>query len=138
MKRKLFVTAFALFLLALTQHFAVAQKPAAATRVKFAKGATTAIVVGRLRNFKDRAAFVIRVKKGQTLEVNQLGGGKNTGLVYLNISNPAGEDASDGEANCNNRKRIENTAVGDYRIDVTECGKADAWRGAFRLKFTVK
>ena len=122
------------------RHSAPAQKlvSAPATRVKFARGATKALVAGRLRNFKDRAEFVIRVKKGQTLEINQLTGSKNGGSVYLGILSPSGEDASDGEANCNNHKRVENTAVGDYRISVTECMKADAWRGAFRLNFTVK
>lgn len=138
MKRKFLITVSTLFLLALTQHFALAQKSAAATRVKFARGATTSIVSGRLRGFKDRTTFVIRVKKGQTLTVNQLNGRNSRGSVYLGILSPSGEDASDGEANCNNNKRVEDTIAGDYRIDVTECRKADAWRGTFRLKFTVK
>ncbi len=127
-----------LFLVILTQHFVSAQKPAAATRVRFAKGATTAIVMGRLKNYKDRTAFVIHVKKGQTLGINQLQSQNSTHYVYLGILNPSGEDVTDGEANCNNNKKIEDTAAGDYRIDVAECTKADAWRGAFRLKFTVK
>ena len=137
MKRKFLIAVSVLFLLALTQHFALAQKSTAATRVKFARDATTATVTGRFRGFKDRTAFVIRVKKGQTLEVNQLDSGSD-GSVYLGILSPSGEDESDGEANCNNHKRVENTTAGDYRIDVTECMKADAWRGTFRLKFTVK
>ncbi len=137
MKRKLSAIISVLFLVILTQHSALAQKSAhAATRVRFARGATKTVVTGHLRNFKGHTAFVVRVRKGQTLEVNQAGGGK--GAVSLGILSPSGEDVTDGEANCNNNKRIKDTAAGDYRIEVSECMKADAWRGAFRLKLTVK
>ena len=38
-------------------------------RVKFAKGAMSATVTGRLNNYKSKAVFTIRVKDGQTLTV---------------------------------------------------------------------
>jgi transglutaminase/protease-like cytokinesis protein 3 len=110
-----------------------------AVRVKFAKGATTAIATGNLQSYKSKAVvFVIRVKMGQTLSVEQLIPDNSNHYVTFGITNPSGEDVTDAEANCNNNKTIENTAAGDYRIEVTECTKADAWSGSFKIKFTVK
>ncbi len=107
-------------------------------RVKFAKGATSANVTGRLNNYKSKVVFVIRVKEGQTLTVEQIKPDNSSNYVTLIITSPSGEDVSDAEANCNSNKTIESTAAGDYQINVTECMKADAWSGNFKLKFTVK
>ncbi len=110
-----------------------------AVRVKFAKGATKAVANGSLTGYESKAVvFVIRVKAGQTLTVEQLLPRNSTKYITLGITNPSGEDVTDAEANCNNNKTIENTAAGDYRIEVTECSKADAWSGSFKIKFTVK
>ena len=109
------------------------------TRVKFAKGATKAVATGNLNGYKSKSVvFVIRVKAGQTLRVEQLILSKNTHYITFRITNPSGKNATDGEANCNNRKTVENTSAGDYRIGVTECAKADEWRGSFKIKFTVR
>ncbi len=110
-----------------------------AVRVKFAKGATKAIATGSLTGYKSKAViFLIRVKAGQTLSVEQLMSNNSTNYTTFSITSPLGEDVSDAEANCNNNKTIENTVEGDYRIEVTECAKADAWSGSFKIKFTVK
>ncbi len=109
-----------------------------AQRVKFAKGATSATVTGRLNNYNSKAMFVIRVKEGQTLTVEQIKANNSSRYVTLSITSPSGEDVTDAEANCNSNKTIESTAVGDYQVNVTECTKADAWSGNFKLKFTVK
>jgi hypothetical protein len=106
-------------------------------RVKFAKGAISVTVIGRLNNYDSKAVFIIRVKKGQTLTVQQIKA-NNSNYVTLIITSPSGEDVTDAEANCNSNKTIESTAVGDYQVSVTECMKADAWSGNFKLKFTVK
>lgn len=109
-----------------------------ATRVKFARGATKAVATGNLNGYKSKSiVFVIRVKAGQTLRVEQLILSKSTHYTTFSITDPSGKDATDSEANCNNRKKIENTSAGDYRIEVTECAKADEWRGSFKIKFTV-
>ena len=108
------------------------------TRVKFAKGLTGAIATGTLNGYRSKpVVFVIRVKAGQTLRVEQLILSESAHYTTFSITDPSGKDATDGEANCNNRKKIENTSAGDYRIAVTECAKADGWRGNFRIKFTV-
>ncbi len=110
-----------------------------AVRVKFAKGATKAIASGSLTGYKSKAVvFLIRVKAGQTLTVEQVMPENSSNYTTFGITNPSGEDVTDAEANCNNNKTIENTAAGDYRIEVTECSKADAWSGSFKIKFTVK
>lgn len=63
---------------------------------------------------------------------------KSTHYITFRITNPSGKNATDSEANCNNRKKIENTSAGDYRIEVAECAKADEWRGSFKIKFSVR
>jgi hypothetical protein len=129
-----FLILFALVLL-IVPVCSYGQKP---TRVKFAKGATKAVAVGTLNSYRSKPiVFVIRVKAGQTLRVEQLILSESAHCTTFSITNPSGKDAIDGEANCNNRKKIENTSAGDYRIAVTECTKADGWRGNFRIKFTV-
>ena len=45
---------------------------------------------------------------------------------------------ADLAANCNNEHRVRPTAAGDYTITVTECKKADRWRGRFRLRVGVR
>ncbi len=109
-----------------------------AQRVKFAKGATSATVTGRLNNYNSKAMFVIRVKEGQTLTVEQIKANNSSRYVTLSITSPSGEDVTDAEANCNSNKTIESSVAGDYQINVTECTKADVWSGNFKLKFTVK
>ena len=112
-----------------------AQKP---MRVSFYKGATTAIVSGNLRNYKDKKVFVIRVRRNQTLNTEQINSENSARYISVSIKSPSGEDATDSDASCNNRKEVAPTAAGDYTITVYECGKADAWRGRFKLKITVK
>ena len=109
-----------------------------AQRVKFAKGATSATVTGRLNNYNSKAMFVIRVKEGQTLTVEQIKANNSSRYVTLSITSPSGEDVTDAEANCNSNKTIESSVAGDYQINVTEFTKADVWSGNFKLKFTVK
>lgn len=109
------------------------------TRVKFARGATDAVATGRLNGYKSKSVvFVVRVKAGQMLRVEQLILSKSTRYITFRITNPSGKNATDSEANCNNRKKIENTSAGDYRIEVAECAKADERRGSFKIKFSVR
>ena len=119
--------------------FSTAVSAQKAARINFYKKATAAIVSSRLRNFKDKKVFVIKVRRGQTLRAEQI---KTplTALHYVTVSlkNPAGETVGDANASCNNRKEITLTAAGDYTITVYECQKADAWRGRFSLKVSVK
>jgi len=108
-----------------------AQKP---TRIKFKAGAVSSVVSGNLSGYKASRTFVIKVRAGQTLRTEQVG--NNAITIYL--TDPNGEDASDADASCNNRKEVTPTVAGDYIIKVVECQKADEWRGRFRFRVAVR
>lgn len=111
---------------------AAAQKT---TRVKFGRGAVSAVVSGHLSGYRSKKVFLIRVRSGQTLRTEQIGSRHN---ITLFIEAPNGEDVTDSDASCNNRKEVSPTLAGDYRITVVECQKADPWRGTFRFRITVR
>lgn len=111
---------------------AFAQKQA---RINFAKGAVSAVVTGRLSGYRDSKSFVIRVRPGQTLRTAQVG---DLHDITVYIQGPGGDDTGDSDASCNNRREISPTEAGDYRITVVECRKADAWRGQFRFRISVR
>ena len=120
-------------ILLITATFAFSQQ-----RITFKRGTNQAIVTGNLYGYKGKKVFVIRVRRGQTLRVEQIKPDSSNRYVTLSIKAPNGEDVTDSDASCNNRKRISPTRAGDYRIEVYECQKADPWRGRFRLKVTAK
>jgi hypothetical protein len=107
----------------------------AQTRITFRPGATSTTVTGRLTGFRSVRNYVIRVRRGQTLRVEQIR--EDSRRTTITISDPDGEDASDMDASCNNQKRVDPTKKGDYRINVRECIKADPWRGTFTLRIRV-
>ena len=104
------------------------------SRIKFARGAVAASVVGKLTGYGDSKTFLIKVRKGQTLRTQQTG--KNN--ITISIKDPNGEDVSDADASCNNRKEVTPTIRGDYLLTVVQCQKADEWRGTFRFRVTVR
>jgi hypothetical protein len=106
-----------------------------ATRVKFAKGATTAVVTGQLSGHKGEKTFVLRIGAGQTLSTAQEGDAHD---ITIYITGPHGEDVDDSDASCNNRREVSPTVAGDYKITVVECLKADPWRGTFKFRVTVR
>jgi hypothetical protein len=106
----------------------------AQTRIHFAPGATSTVVTGSLNGFKSRRVYVIRVRRGQRLRVEQIG---SSHLVSTTLEDPRGEDVSDMDASCNSHKDVSPTRRGDYRLTVGECMKADRWRGRFRLRIKI-
>jgi hypothetical protein len=118
--------------------FAAAVSAQKTTRINFRKGATTASVSGYLNGYKDRKVFLIRVRRGQTLQTEQIKSENSMRYVTVSIDTPTGEEAGDWDASCNSDKLIERTRAGDYRITVFECQKAAAWRGRFTLRVAVK
>lgn len=104
-------------------------------RIKFARGATSAVISGSLNGYKSKRTFVIRVRSGQKLTTAQVG----NNAITVDIKPPAGSTwEPDMAADCHNRHEVEPTDAGDYILTVTECQKADAWRGKFRLRVTVR
>jgi hypothetical protein len=109
-----------------------AQSP---TRIKFRPGATSAIVSGRLSGRHSTRTYLIKVRRGQTLTT------RNAGNRYITVSitPPKGSTyEQDMAADCHDRNSVSPTAAGDYRITVTECEKADPWKGTFKMKVTVR
>ena len=104
------------------------------TRIKFARGAVSASVSGKLKGYSDHKTYVIKVRAGQTLRTTQTG--KN--YITISIKDPNGNDPTDADASCNNRKEVNPTIAGDYTLTVVECQKADAWRGTFHFRVTVR
>jgi hypothetical protein len=105
------------------------------TRIKFARGATSAIVSGTINGYRSHRAFVIRVRRGQTLTTENV----DKNYITIGIDAPPGSTyEQDMAADCHHRNNVSPTAAGDYRIDVTECRKADAWKGRFRFRVTVR
>lgn len=125
----------ALSVMALTVIFTVDSPAQAASRVRFAGGAVSAVAAGSLNGYKDKRTFVIKVRAGQTLTTEQVGGRP----ITVEIIKPDGEPfEGDMDLSCHNRHEVTPTEAGDYRLVVTECQKADRWRGRFRLKVTVR
>lgn len=105
-------------------------------RIKFGRGATSVTVVGKLNHFDDQQTFVLEVRNGQSMKVEQIT--PNNRRTTLTITDPTGTDVTDMDASCNNQKLVKPTVGGDYRIRVFECKKADPWKGSYSLKITVK
>lgn len=106
-------------------------------RIKFARGAYSAIVTGKLTGFSSEQNYVISVGKGQTMMVKQIDrkGGK---YVSVYLTDPNGDDANDLDASCHSEAKVSPSMAGDYVIKVVECQKADPWKGSYSLKVTVK
>ena len=123
---------FFIALMSVSVGLSSAQK---ATRIRFARRATSAVVSGSLRNYRDKRVFIIRVNPGQTLQTTQVG---NSHHITVFIKSPSGEDVGDSDASCNNRREITPTEAGNYQITVVECQKAEPWRGQFKFRITVR
>lgn len=111
--------------------------PGAEERITFAKGETSKIVTGELKDYNDSKTFIIEVQKGQTLKTEQDKSDESLHYITAYVKNPAGAGVGDSDASCNNRREISPTEAGDYKIEVVECKKADPWKGSFKLKVSV-
>jgi hypothetical protein len=129
--KKLLLTLVALFIVT----FAASVNTHAQTRITFARGATSKIVSGQLDGFKGKRVYLIRVRAGQTLRTEQIG---SIHPITIEVLDPNGDIAADSDASCNNRKQVENTLAGTFKLIVTECRKADRWRGTFKFRVWVK
>jgi len=106
------------------------------TRIKFPRGAIHADVSGTLNSFRSKRVFVIKVRDGQTLRTEQLGGASRRITIF--VKDATGNEVGDADASCNDRKEVSPTVAGDYTIEVVECQKADPWRGRFTFRVTVR
>lgn len=128
--RKIILIAFTFVMISICSAAASAQ----VTRIHFAPGATSKVVTGTLHSYKSHRKFVIRVRAGQTLTTEDVG--KHP--ITLAIKGPPGSNyEQDMAADCHSHNEITPTAAGDYKITVTECQKADPWRGTFKMRIKV-
>ena len=129
MKQHLAITLVFMLLLA------GASGASAQTRVRFKKGATSAVVTGKLSNYKQKRVFLVRVRNFQTMEIRDIG----AHAVSIWVEGPPGSGyEQDLAADCHGHTDISPTAAGDYRLTVQECQKVDKWQGTFRVKVTVR
>ncbi len=133
--RNAFALIFVVLLLCLAAGDVSAQ---AEKRIKFKRGAVSAVATGKLSGYDDKKTFVIRVNAGRTLSTEQIRGATSNRYITILITGPNGEPVGDSDASCNNRREITPTVAGDYRIEVVECQKADPWRGSFKFRVTVR
>lgn len=107
-------------------------------RIRFRKGTYGKNVSGYLNSYSASKTYVLWASQGQTFKIRQLINNSSTKLITLSIESPSGEDISDNDASCNNRKEFVLPETGDYKIKVVECMKVDEWRGKFRFNVTIK
>lgn len=130
--KKLLLAAFALLILSVMSASVSAQK---ATRITFKRGSDRAIVTGTLDGYRSKRTFVIRVLKGQRMTTESAG----NNAITVSVEAPKGSTyEQDMAADCHDRNEVFPTAAGDYRITVTECQKADRWKGKFRMVVEVR
>ena len=131
MGKFLIASVAATFLSVLMTAAASAQRP---IRITFARGATSKVITGTLNGYRSHKTYVIYVKEGQTLTTEAV---KN--FITIGVEPPPGSTyEQDMAADCHDKNEVSPTARGDYRITVTECRKADRWRGTFKFKVTVR
>lgn len=102
-------------------------------RINFAKGATKIVVTGRLNGFKDSQVYLINLRGDQDFTVEGIGDNR----VSISVIGPGGEDVNDYAADCHSNFNLPKTKKGNYKIVVTECMKADSWKGLFKIKVSV-
>jgi len=122
----------AAFIFVISAPIAFGQK---ATSINFPRGTHETVVTGKLNGYASSKTYVIRVGKNQTITTEDVG--KNP--ISLTIIGPKGSNyEQEMAADCHSRNEITPTVAGTYRITVTQCTKADEWKGTFKFKITAK
>jgi hypothetical protein len=102
-------------------------------RIKFPRGATEATFTWAMNGFDDEQVLLIDVRAGQSLKIEDIGDNP----VTLSVCDPDGKNVDDYDLSCHGRFNLDKTKKGDYTVFVTECKKADPWKGDYRLKVTA-
>jgi hypothetical protein len=119
----------AVLLLCVSQVTAMTAQPV--RRIHFKPGTTSARLKGRLSGMSDRAVFVIRVRAGQHLAAEV----QSKNYAHVTMTSPSGQESDQDMQGTHTG--FDSTEAGDYRIVVTESGKADPWKGTFYINVTV-
>lgn len=124
--------ALAAFLFIISASSAFGQKPVS---INFPLGTHETVVTGKLNGYASSKTYVIRVGKNQTITTEDVG----EKPITITIVAPKGATyEQDMAADCHSRNEVTPTVAGTYRITVTECGKADEWKGKFKFKVVAR
>jgi hypothetical protein len=107
----------------------------AQTRVNFRRGMTTIVFTGKLSNYNQKRVFVVRVLRGQSMKIRDVG---NNAVSIWVQGPPHSGYQQDLAADCHGRSDVSPTVAGDYKLTIQECQKADRWRGVFKVRVTVR
>ena len=130
--KKIIILAAALCILVFASTEATAQKP---TEIKFARGTHQSIVTGKLTGYKASRTYTIRVGQSQTITTENAG--KKS--ITISIEAPAGSTyEQDMAADCHDKNEVTPTVAGTYKITVTQCTKAELWKGTFKFKVVAQ
>ena len=130
--KKIFLVIFTATLFSILSMTAFGQ---ATKRINFVRGTHETVVTGTLNGYKSSRTFLIRVGKGQVLTTENVG---DNSITISSTAPPGSTYEQDMAADCHDRNEVTPTAASDYRITVTECLKADAWKGKFKFKVVAR
>jgi len=102
-------------------------------RIKFPAGATETTFTWSMNGFDDEQVVLIDMRAGQNLKIEDVGDNP----VTLSVCDPDGQNVDDYDLSCHGRFSLDKTKKGDYTVFVTECKKADPWKGSYKLKVTA-
>lgn len=102
-------------------------------RISFPKGATETTFTWTMNGFDDEQVVLINTRAGQELRIEDVG----SNPVTLSVCDPDGQNVDDYDLSCHGRFKLDKTKKGDYTVFVTECKKADPWKGSYKLKVTA-
>lgn len=117
--------------------FAVVSAKSHPKRIHFKPGQSEICLHGYLRSRSDTAKYVLRVKKGQTIEVKVFCGDKSSDLsIHTDVSDSSGKSGDDNDMQGNSG--FANTKAGDYTITVAPSLKDERRHGRFVISVSVK
>jgi hypothetical protein len=106
-------------------------------RIHFKPGQTEICLHGYLRSRTDTARYVLRAKKGQTIEVKVFCGDKIGDIsIHTDVFDSAGKPGGDNDMQGNSG--FANTKAGDYVVTVAASGKDNSRRGRFFINVSVQ
>lgn len=106
----------------------------AAERIKFARNAVSKTVTGTLSGFNSQRVYIIGLQAGQRFDVQPVSGRHP---ITVSVIDPNGESIDDWGADCHSHHSSTTEYTGDYKIYVTECKKADPWKGTFTINVSA-
>ena len=106
----------------------------AAERIKFARNAVSKTVTGRLSGYNSQRVYIIGLQAGQRFDIQPV---SNRRPITISVVDPYGDSVDDWGANCHSHHSSTTEYTGDYKIYVTECEKADPWKGTFTLNVSA-